>query len=206
MRYLATLAVLATLGGFALADIAPPPPPKGKKYVNVVSEVKLGKDAKVSGYVFLLEQVLYRPAPDATATKVELSADKATAANAGGRRSYAVLYAVPDDGAKEYKAEKDLLAAVKGKKVKGAHTLAFAGTATVNDTVKGESVTWTYTVTGVDEKGIKTDVKGDGAEEEKKGEPKKPLALLDQPGYLIGGLAVAVGVTFGGLWLLRRKK
>jgi hypothetical protein len=206
MRVLTTLAVLAAVGGFALADIAPPAPPKGKKYVNVASEVKLGKDVKVSDYVFVLEQVTYRPAPTRTGSKVELSADKATATNPGGRRSSAFLFAVPADKVKDYKSDEELQKALQQGKVKGAVNLSFPGTATVSDTVKGDTVTWTYTVTGIDEKGIKTEVSGDGTEKkEEKKEEKKKLAFAE-PGYLIGGVALTVGVTLGGLWLVRRRK
>ena len=36
-------------------------------------------------------------------------------------------------------------------------------------------------------------------------EEKKKLVFAE-PGYLIGGIAAAVAVALGGLWLVRRKK
>lgn len=206
-RFLAALLAASAVTSFALADIAPPPPPKGKKYVNVTSEVKLGKDVK--GYVFVLHQVTGPGAPKTATSKVELSSEKATTVIAGGRRNYAQLFAVPEDKAKEFKTDKDLFDAVTSQKVKGVQLLQFGGTATLSDTVKGDDVTWTYTITGIDEKGIKTDVTGDGSDEDpraKRAEPKKRLALFEEPSYLIGGVAAAVAVTLGGLWLVRRKR
>ncbi len=201
-RFFAALLAASVVAGFAAADIAPPPPPKGKKYVNVTSEVKVNKDVK--GYVFVAQTTTGPGRPTVKTSKLDLG-EKATTVVTGGRRNYATLFAVPESAAKEFKTEKELLDAVTAKTVKGVQAIDLAGTATVSDAVKGESVTWTYAVTGVDEKGIKTDLSGDGVDE-KKGEPKKPLALLDQPGYLVGGIALALGITFGGLWLIRRKK
>jgi len=200
-----TAAILAALAvSTASADIAPPPPPKGKKYVSVTHEVKLGKDVK--GYVFVAQTTTGPGRPMVSTSKLELG-EKAATLTSGGRRNSATLYAVPEAAAKEYKTDKELFDAVTGKKVKGVQTLTVYGSATVNDTVKGDTVTWTYTITGIDDKGMKTDVSGDGYEEPKKKEEKEEKKLtFAEPGYLIGGLAVALCLAFGGLWLVRRKK
>ena len=57
-----------------------------------------------------------------------------------------------------------VFAALEAKKVKGAQAFGFPSTATVADSVKGDPVKWTYTITGVDEKGIRTRVEGEGAD------------------------------------------
>lgn len=205
-RFLAALVMAAVAASVATADLAPPPPPKGKKYVNVTNEVQLGKD--VSGWVFVAQTSTGPGRPAVTTSKLDLSEKKATAVVSGGRRNFGTLFAVPEAAAKEYKTDKELLDAVTGNKVKGVQSIRFDGTATVDEKVKGDSVTWTYTITGIDDKGIKTDVAGDGVEkkEEKKDEKKdKPLAL-DGSGVWVGGIAAALAVTLGGLWLVRRRK
>jgi hypothetical protein len=202
-RFLVAAVLAALAVGTATADIAPPPPPKGKKYVNVTHEVKLGKDVK--GYVFVAQTTTGPGRPNVTTSKLDLG-EKATTVVSGGRRNSATLFAVPEVAAKEFKTEKELFDAVTGKKVKGVQTLSVYGSATVSDTVKGDSVTWTYTITGIDDKGMKTDVSGDGAEEQKPEKKEEKKLAFAEPGYLIGGLAVAVGIAFGGLWLIRRKK
>jgi hypothetical protein len=114
------------------------------------------------------------------------------------------LIAVPDDAAKEYKTDKDLFDALRDKKVKGLQSIRLMRQVAVDEKVPEKTLTWTYTITGIDDKGIKTEVKGEGYEEPTKKE-KKPISFTE-PGYLIGGTAVALCVTFGGLWLVRRKK
>ena len=203
-RRLSALLLAALVAGPAAADLAIPPP-KGKKFVNVTSEVQLGKDVK--GYVFVLQEWKGPGRPTSTTTKIDLTDAKATEVIAGGRRNSGALYAVPEAAAKEFKTDKELFDAVTARKVKGVQTLSLPGNTAVSDTVKGDAVRWTYTITGIDDKGIKTDVAGDGVEkkEEKKPGEKKPLALAE-PGYLIGGVAAALAVAFGGLWLARRRK
>ncbi len=202
-RFLALLTV-GLIAGVATADAAPPPPPKGMKYVSVSNEVVLGKD--VTGYVFV-QQVGTRPGtPKFTYSKVELTTQKPVAMAASGRRTFVTLIAVPQDAAKEFKTDADLFAALEANKVKGAHPLDFASTATVPDTVKGDSVKWTHTVTAIDPKGgIKTKVEGEGAEQatEKPGKKNKPPA----PGvsWMAGG-ATALAVLLGGFWLASRAR
>lgn len=203
MRQIVALAVVTVVAGFASAD-GLAPPPKGKKFVSVTHEVLAGKDLK--GYVFIQQIAKGRfGANSFTFSKVELDEKKATTVPVPAQHGYASLLAVPEDAAKEYKTDKELFAALEGKKVKGVQSINFSNLEAVDEKVKESKVTWTYTVTGVDDKGIKTTVSGEGYEEPKKKGEKKPLALAE-PGYLIGGLAAAVAVTLGGLWLVRRKK
>lgn len=198
MNKLLTAFVVALLvASVATADIPPPPPPKGKKYVNVSSEVVLGKD--VTGYVFVTQVNTFPGAPKPTFAKVELTAAKAVAMPPGGRRTSVNLIAVPQDAAKAFKTDDELFDALGANKVKGTHRVGFGGTATVSDTIKGDSVKWTYTVTAIDDKGMKTKVEGDGYEVPKKGkEPAPPGAS-----WVAGG-AAALAVTLGGLWLVGR--
>jgi hypothetical protein len=202
MNRLLALLTVGLIAGVAVADGLPPPPPKGKKYVSVNNEVVLGKD--VTGYVFVQETGRV-PAGGTTYTKLELTADKAMAIAAGGRRTYASLVAVPQDAAKEFKTDAELFDALKAKKVTGAVRLAFTGTATVSDTVKGDSVKWTHTITAIDAKGIKEKVEGEGAEQsaEKPKRGERPLAHVET---WVAGAALALGLMLGGLWLAGRAR
>lgn len=203
MRFVASVLVLAVAAGVASAD-GLVPPPKGKKFVSVTGEVLIGKDVK--GYVFVQKAGTGgRPgSAKHTLSKVELDEKKPLALPIPtGRFGYVILLAVPEDAAKEYKTEKELFEALDKKAVKGVQQISISSQQmAVDEKVKENKVTWTYTITGVDEKGIKATVTGDGYEEPKK---DKPLALAE-PGYLVGGVAAALAVTFGGLWLVRRRK
>ncbi|MFM8273367.1 MAG: hypothetical protein ACKODX_13720 [Gemmata sp.] len=200
-KLLAVLALALAVGGAARADVPPPPPPKGYKYVTVSSEAALAKD--VTGYTFVTQVTEFRPAPAKPKyAKVALTGDKAVAMPAAGRRTFVALIAVPQDAAREFKSDDDLFAALEAKKVKGAQAFGFPSTATVADSVKGDPVKWTYTITGVDEKGIRTRVEGEGADKqlEKKGKGPAPVSA-----WMAGG-ALALALTLGGLWLAGRAR
>lgn len=228
MCRLLAAALVAVMAGVAVADIPPPPPPKGKKYVNVASEVKLAKD--VTGYVFVSERSNTPGRPVFSYKKLELSPDKTVAISDGGRRAFDSLVAIPQDAAKEFKTDAELFAAVEGNKLKGTHRLRLSGSATVPDTIKGDTVKWTYTVSAIDDKGIKATVEGEGYEppKPKKGDAKEPpkedddssdlppelyrcgtepdLAspLTARGGPVVAGVAAGAALTFGGLWLVGR--
>jgi hypothetical protein len=198
------LVVVLLLANAAAADIPPPPPPQGKKYVDVSSEVVLGKG--VTGYVFV-EHVGQGPGrPMFFYHRVELS-EKQSLTLPGGRRSYATLYAVPEAAAKEFKTDKDLFDALDANKVKGTFTIGFVGSATVSKKVKGDSVKWTYTITGIDAKdGITTKVEGDGYDEKPdRPSEKNPLAMTG-PASCAAGVIAVVGLMFGGMWLVGRAR
>ena len=165
------------------------------------SEAALAKD--VTGYTFVTQVTEFRPAPAKPKyAKVALAGDKAVAMPAAGRRAFVALIAVPQDAAREFKSDDDLFAALEAKKVKGAQAFGFPSTATVADSVKGDPVKWTYTITGVDEKGIRTRVEGEGADKqlEKKGKGPAPVSA-----WMAGG-ALALALTLGGLWLAGRAR
>lgn len=204
-RFLAALLLAAVAASFARADVPPPPPPKGKKYVDVTNEVLAGKDLK--GYVFVQRATSGFPGSQTfTFGKVELDEKKAAAMPAPtGKFGSVALLAVPEDAAKEFKTDKELFEALEKKKVKGVQEVSFTTKATVDDKIKENAVKWTYTVTVVDAKGIQAKISGEGYEEPKTPDEKKdkPLAFTE-PGYWVAGLAAALGVTAGGLWLVRR--
>jgi hypothetical protein len=201
-KFLAAAVVVLLVANAALADGLPPPPPKGKKYVSVTNEVVLDKD--VSGYVFVRQVVTGFGAPSYTHTKVELTPGKAAAVADGGRRASVSLLAVPQDAAKEFKTDAELFDALKANKVKGVHRIVIPGTATVSDTVKAASVKWTHTITAVDEKGAKTKVEGEGYEPT--GPKTKDRPPLAQAGTMVAGVALALALAFGGLWLTGRSR
>lgn len=214
MNRILALFVVGSFAGAAVADIPPPPPPKGKKYVSVSSEVVLGRD--VTGYVFVKQTSSGPGRPKNAYEKLELTPGKAKTVAAGGRRTYASLIAVPRDAAKEFRTDADLFAALEGNRVKGTHRLGFSSTATVSDTIKGDSVKWTYTVSAIDKDGIKSKVEGEGYEQPgKKPKPGEKPGENDSPdegaptasargGAWVAGLAAFLALTLGGLWLTGR--
>jgi hypothetical protein len=201
MRHLATLAVAAAVVGVASADIAIPPP-KGKKFIPVNSTVKLEKEVK--GYVLMTRAV----APGqwgAMPQKFQPSTEKAIALPEWGSRTMA-LYAVPDELAAKITTADQFNKAIQDKK-SGILTHDFPAEETVDAKDERKKIERAFVIQGVDEKGIKVaevkdEKKGDKKEEKKE---EKKLAFAE-PGYLIGGLALAAGVACGGLWLLRRRK
>jgi hypothetical protein len=223
MNRLLALLTVAVFAGVAVADIPPPPPPKGKKYVSVSTEVVLGKD--VTGYVFVQARQGFS-GPGMLVSeygRLELSATKPTALASGGRRISVGLFAVPQDAAKAFKTDAELFDALKARKVKGAHAIAFDDTVTVAESVKGNSVKWTYTITAIDKDGIKSKVEGEGYEPppEKKSKPADKPEENDSPedatedaaptaaprgGVWVAGLAAFAAITLGGLWLAGRSR
>ena len=204
MNKLLALLTVGAIAGTAVADVPPPPPPKGKKYVSVSNEVILSKH--VTGYVFIQQTGTFPGAPRFTYSKLELTSEKAVAIAAGGGRTFETLIVVPQDTAKEFKTDADLFAALGADKVKGTHTLRFVGRATVSDTVKGDSVKWTYTITAIDPKdGIKSKVEGEGAELTAEKPEKKEKAPPSGVSWMAGG-AAALAALLGGFWLAGRAR
>jgi len=218
MNRLLALVTVGLIAGVAVADVPPPPPPKGKKYVSVASEVKLGKD--VTGYVFVKQVARFPGGQKPTYTKVDLGTEKPTAVPEPAGRTFVTLFAVPADAAKEFKTDDDLFEALGAKKVKGAHPLSFSSTATVSDTIKGDAVKWTYTITAIDKDGIKKTIEGEGAPTDKPTDKPKTNPAKDSPeddtdtpvvgtsaprgGVWVAGISAALAVMLGGMWLAGR--
>jgi len=200
MRFLATLSVLTVAVGVASADLAVPPP-KGKKFVPVSSTVKLEKEIK--GYT-LFTRANAPGQRGALPKQFDLSTEKAVAVPEWGGRNMS-LYAVPDDMVSKLKTADDWNKAIADKKsVIQIHD--FAAKETIDDKDERKKVERAFVIQGVDEKGIKVvEVKEDKGEPKPEKKEEKKLAFAE-PGYLIGGLAAALAATFGGLWLVRRKK
>jgi hypothetical protein len=205
MRSLGIFWGVAMVIGSAFGDAAPDPPPKGTKVVEVTSQLTLDKG--VSGYVFVKEVGQYAGSGiDSEFGKVDLGEEKTVEIAKGGHhKMFAIIYAVPEATAKQYESDQSLFDALKERKVKGVLEVNLARRAEVSNKVKEKAVTWKYLISGIDAKdGIKMEVRGEGYE--KPADKKdKPLAL-SEPGALIGGLAAAVSITLGGLWLVRRKR
>ena len=201
MNRLLALLTLGLFAGAALADVPPPPPPKGKKYVNVSSELKVEKG--VTGYVFVLQEGYGPGRPTFKYKRIEPTADKAVAIPGGNKYAYVSVFAVPEGAAKGFKTDDELFAALSPNKVKGAHSIGFATAAVVPDSVKGDSVKWTYTVTGVDEKGIGTKVEGEGYAPPAERPGRAPQS---RGGAWVAGLAAALALMLGGFWLAGRTR
>lgn len=210
-RLLAAAVVAALVAPVALADIPPPPPPKGKKYISVANQVLVAKD--VTGFVFVEEVTVFLPGPQPpTYKKLELTADKPVTPTASARRTSVALLAIPKAAADEFKSEKELFDALKAKKVKDVARTYFTGTATVSDAIKGDTVKWTVTVTGVGPKGITTKTEGEGYEEKKPksgapdGEDGAEEPVAAPRNYWIAGAGAALALMLGGLWLVGRAR
>lgn len=202
-RFVAVLLAAAVLASAARADIPPPLPPLGKKYVSLENEVVLGKD--VTGYVFVQSHGHGPGAPRMMYYRVELPPGEPVQMPAAGRYTYTGLYAVPQEVAKEYKTEDELCKALEAGKVKGAHSIGFGGDTAVPITTLRKSVKWTHTITGIDDEGIKRTVEGEGHEKpadrpEKQGRP----SVLG--GACVAGGAGALALLLGGLWLAGRAR
>jgi hypothetical protein len=197
MRLFGTLAVVMVFTGMAMADIPLPPKPSDSKTVSGSCFVSVGP--KVQGWVFVTSQAGFIPGrkgpPPVLFESVELGEKKIV--DLAGK----TLYAIPAEVAKAYPKDADLTDAVRKGKLEGVQKHHFS-TPTI-EVRKGEKIeppNSVSVVTSIDEKGIHL-----SEATPKPQEKKKPLALAE-PGYLIGGIALAVSVTLGGLWLMRRKK
>ena len=202
MRVILTLLLTA---GVALAN-GPPPPVKDKKWVKVEVEVQIEKG--VTGYVFYEQgfRLDFKGPLHLPLRKVEFDDKKPTPIPSDVTRRYTRLFAVPESAVKEFKSEKELEEAIRNQKVKGVLSTELSGVTTIDQKAEDDKVTWRYTVTRIDDKGITVKITGDGQKEPaKQPPPKNPLALAE-PGTLIGGIAAALAVAFGGLWLARRRK
>jgi hypothetical protein len=190
------IALLLT-AGVVLANTPPPPP----RDVPIEATVKL--DQEVKGFVLFFDDT-----SGELPKRAELSTDKPTALPfrvANGHQQSVYLLAVPEELVAKLKTVEDWNAA-RERKNSPIHYYGASGTALLNFTDDRKVVKQAFVIKGVDpKKGILVeDVKVDIIPE-KKDVPKKPLAFAE-PGYLIGGVAAAVSITLGGLWLVRRRK
>lgn len=186
---LAAVAVLAALAGPAAADI--PHPPQGPKLFGrdktPTGAVRVRLGPGVGGYVFVSGQVTRLPGqkgpPLAVYHPVELSTD--TPADL----TSSTLHAIPEAEAKRYPTVDELIAALRAGKLAGVQRRHFP---------PPESGDERHVVTGIDDAGIRTSLLVPPVVESAR------TPRLSLPGLWCGGLSLALGVTVGGLWLVRR--
>jgi len=213
MRHLALLATLFLVAGSSLADIAPPPPPKGKKYVG--SDVSVVLDKRVKGYTFVLSVAQGPGAPEFKYTSIELS-EKPTSMPPGGRHTFISVLAISEVEAKKYASKKDLIAAIEKRTLKSVREMAVGGGSDLTDTTdKRGAIPWKYTITAIDAtKGITVKIERDGKPFEPKesrdnsdgdvGDDSQAKAASTNRSLLAGVFAAVAFVTLG-LWLFRRR-
>jgi hypothetical protein len=200
-RFVVVLFALAVLASAVKADIPPPAPPIGKKYVSVDHEVVLSKE--VPGYVFVVQSNFGPGRPIITHHKLELPVGKAVAIDVGGKHGSS-LYAIPEATAREFKTDQELFDALKKGTVPGVQRIGFGATATVSRRVLGNSVKWTHTITSIDANGIHTKVEGKGYEPPESPEKNDKLHARGWPCATFGALSLAM--LFGGLWRVSRNR
>ena len=205
---LCLLCVVATIGcaGRAVADIAPPPPPKGEKYVAVTHEVLLGSDIK--GFTFVESVSGFGGGAAIKYRKLELSTTKPVAITQPGRRVGVVLFAVAERDVKKYKNDEALFKALGEQKIDDVHAIGFDATTSIKTTDKRDSVKWTHTITSINGKnGMSTKTVGDGYRDRKfptDGPGETPTA--SQSKFWIAGVAFALAIAGAGLWFARRSR
>lgn len=207
MRYVA-LCLLGVLflgqGSTVRGDIPPPPPPKGKKYVTIDHEVLLAKN--VTGYVFV--EHLSGFGPKDKFRKLALNDSKPTAITTAGRREGILVYMVPESVAKKFDKDEALFKACKdsGASDKPFPVMFFSHTAFLNTSDKRERVTWTHTITAIDDsKGPKVTTKGDGEEPKFESDDTEEPTNRPTGNLVFAGLAATLGFVFLGVWLFRRR-
>ncbi len=199
----------------ASADLRPP---MGVKTVQL--DHKITTDKEYPDYLFFT--VTGGKGQRAKLTPVKLD-PKNPATLSGAGRSAGIgrqgsLVAVPKDAEKKYDSEEKFHAAIKDRNVEGliATKVNLDSQAAIKETDKRTVVVYEVIVEKVDPKeGIVVKLKRDEpAPEKKEGEKKdspdedSPDATASTPrgGMLVAGLAAALAVMLGGLWLVGRKR
>jgi hypothetical protein len=212
----ATLAAALLVAGTALADIAPPIP---KGFKSVPLSHKIVTEAAFPDYtLFVVENAVVigkatrTAAPAKLDTKTPLTLN--TSASASVSRSYE-LVAVPKDAAKGYATEKEFLEAVAAGKVAGlvkSKTVIAGGASTnIKEGDPRKEVVAEYKIEKIDAKDgiVFGKEKADpnvppppGCDTDDEG--AAPSAYAPKGGTWVAGLAGALAVVFGGLWVARR--
>ncbi len=188
--------------GVVTADLPPSPKPAGSKTLTGSHMVTLKPDVK--GWVFVTSEVLVlsgkKGPPPIIYSRLELSETKAV--DLANKR----LHAIPAESAKAYPKDADLTEALRQGKLEGVRDYFFsAPTVEVRTGEKAERPISESVMTDIHEKdGIKVRIKGEGREKPEDKKKDKPISA--EPGGWVGGIAAALAVTLGGLWLMRRKK
>lgn len=225
------LMVTSVIAEQAFGDIPPPPPPKGAKYVSVDHEVLIAADLK--GFTYI--ESIFGFGRNFEPRVLELNDKKAVKLTSGDRRTSVSIFLVSDDEKKKLKSTEELLKKIAngdyGSKLPQVY---FDQTAIVEDSIKGERVTWSTTITGVSKDNRPTvTVKGPGSDkkikptEDGRGFRPEPTSneqqpLLSENTTVVGqlpqpaepglnsklwlvGLAACLSLVTAGLWLFRRQ-
>jgi hypothetical protein len=205
-RLLAIFTLVIGCVAEAWADIPSPPPPAGQKYVDVVNQVRLGKE--LDDYVFFIAHGRGPGAPRYEYTKITLSTKSSTSMPRGGRYQYVALLAVPKASADQVQSD-DPGAFVPGRlMIAGLQRIGFADTATVDAKHPGGSVTRTYTITGFDQDGvIQTTVEREPADVERETKSKSRAEVgPGKTSSAVAAIALALSFAVGGIQLVRKRR
>jgi|SRR5579883_455155 len=205
------LAVL-TLGLVASVAVADVPPPKGFKRVTVDYKITTEKDYPEYAFFTVIGRNRVTPVKLDSKTPLDILAK-----DRGGRFLACTLVAVPKDASKNYATEKEFHAAVAAGKVEGEVKAkeGFFTQMEVKDTEKRNAIVKEYTLDKIDAKeGIvlvakdspKKDNGKDSGDDDSDTPNTPSLASAPRGGLWIAGVAAALAMMFGGLWLVGRSK
>ncbi len=207
MNRLLALLTVGLVAGVALADV---PPPKGQKRITI--DHKIATDKEIGDYAFYTLIGRDEPAAVKFDPKTPIVVK---GAGRGGIGRIASLVAVPKNAGKNYGTEKEFLDAIKSGKVDGQVTAKtqLPAFTVVRDTDKREVIVMEHTFEKIDAKeGIvlktKAEPKKDG---DKKDSPEEddsdtPTAQAPRGGVWVAGVAAALAVMLGGLWVVGRTR
>lgn len=194
-RLVLSLAAVAAVGTAALADLGPPP---GQKYVPVTTTVKL--ETSFPDHSFYVMGFGPGAAP---LTKVDLDPAKATKVDAKSRYG-GNLYAVPNSLVKELGTENALTDALRKEKLPpGVSSVPLSNRTTLKESDKRTGIDRVLVISAGDGKsGLK--ITEQKSPDDKK-DPESPAAATPANRLLFAGLAAALALVAGGLWVARRK-
>lgn len=202
---LAALILAVCVVGIARADVPPPP-----GFVRVVTDHKIVTAKDYPDYKFFtVMQGPGKTGADGIA-EVKLNTKTPVVIAGKGRRPFnpITLVAVPGDAAKNYKDETQFFEAIRAGKVDGLlrANASFSPVTTVKGGDPGKTMVVEHTLEKIDAKGgLELVRKKDGAVGGSE-EPESAGAAASTPrgGVWIAGIAAAMALTFGGLWLTGR--
>lgn len=204
-RMLAALSIGVLAVGIAQADIGPP---KGFKRVTVDYKIVAEKDYPDYQFFTVIGGGGKKAPKGKGVTAVKLDSKTPvviTGAGRGGVGRLCTLVAVPKDAAKSFDSEADFLEAVRTNQIEGTIRSKnnFAPFTNVKDSDTRKVIVTEYSLDKIDKKqGIVLVPKKESSEESE--EPVGVTAYTPRGGMLIAGLAAALGVMLGGLWLSGR--
>lgn len=208
-RLLAVLVLGVLAAGIAQADIGPP---KGFKRVTVDYKIAAEKDYPEYQFFTVIGGSGGKGAKGRGVTEVKLDSKTPVMIAGAGRAGIGrlcSLVAVPKDAAKSFDSEGEFHEAIRTGKVEGMLRAknTFAPFTNLKDSDNRKLVVTEYSLSKVNAKeGIVLVVKEAGSKggSEESGESGAVTAYTPRGGMLIAGLAAALGVMLGGLWLAGR--